>query len=143
MVDKVKPLKFETSVDGTQTDIYPTEADPTEDYLTGKGFSYENSDDHRSEKIGDLIAHIVPNFSLKPTFLANKEIEKIEYYNGATQTEINRRAIVEMTYDGNLDPTVEVWKIFDTADGTTVLKTFTITHTWVSNELTKSVEVTT
>lgn len=41
MVDKVKPLKLET---GGDFDYLPTEADPAEDYLTGFGFAFKNSD---------------------------------------------------------------------------------------------------
>lgn len=45
MVDKVKPLKFENPASGgTEADIYPTEADPTEDYLAPKGIALENND---------------------------------------------------------------------------------------------------
>lgn len=44
-IDKVKPLKFENPANGgTQIDVYPTEANPDQDYLTAKGFSFENSD---------------------------------------------------------------------------------------------------
>jgi len=45
-VDKVKPLKFEDTVSGTQFDMFPKEANPTEDYVAAKGFSFENSDNH-------------------------------------------------------------------------------------------------
>ena len=44
-IDKVKPLKYENPIDGTQLNIKPTETNPTEDYVTGKGFSFENNDD--------------------------------------------------------------------------------------------------
>jgi len=44
MVDKVKPLKFEKTPDGTEVDMLPTESDPTEDYSAVKGIAFENSD---------------------------------------------------------------------------------------------------
>ena len=45
MADKVKPLKIENAATGgTQTDGFPTEADPTQDYLAAKGIAFENSD---------------------------------------------------------------------------------------------------
>lgn len=45
MADKVKALKIESaSTGGTQSDPYPVEADPTQDYLAAKGISFENSD---------------------------------------------------------------------------------------------------
>jgi hypothetical protein len=50
MVDKVKPLVFESPLNGgTELDIYPTETDPTEDYLAAKGIAFENSDNLRIE----------------------------------------------------------------------------------------------
>jgi hypothetical protein len=42
MVDKIKPLCFEELADGNQVDHIPTEADPTEDYVSSKGISFEN-----------------------------------------------------------------------------------------------------
>jgi len=44
-VDKVKALKFENSVDGTEENNRPTQTDPSEDYLAAKGVAFENSDD--------------------------------------------------------------------------------------------------
>lgn len=43
-VDRVKPLKIETATDGTQTDPFPVEANPTQDYLASKGIAFENND---------------------------------------------------------------------------------------------------
>ena len=43
MVDRVKPLKLENTTDGTETNRFPTETDPTEDYLACKGLALENS----------------------------------------------------------------------------------------------------
>jgi hypothetical protein len=45
MVDKVKPLKIEDPTKGTETDPFPKETDPTEDYLASKGVALECSDD--------------------------------------------------------------------------------------------------
>jgi hypothetical protein len=47
MVDKVKPLKLESSVDGTEDDFNYTETDPTEDYIAAKGIAFENSNVRR------------------------------------------------------------------------------------------------
>ena len=44
MVDKVKPLKIEDATSGTEMDYAPVEADPSEDYLAGKGLALENND---------------------------------------------------------------------------------------------------
>lgn len=44
MVDKVKPLKIEEATGGTEINLFPTEADPTEDYVSVKGVALEASD---------------------------------------------------------------------------------------------------
>lgn len=45
MPDKIKPLKIETvSGGGTQNDMFPTEANPTQDYIATKGIAFENND---------------------------------------------------------------------------------------------------
>lgn len=44
MVDKIKPLKIETAIDGTESDPFPRESDPTEDYIATKGVAFENYD---------------------------------------------------------------------------------------------------
>lgn len=44
MIDKVRPLKIEKAGDGTEIDPFPTETDPSEDYLASKGIALENSD---------------------------------------------------------------------------------------------------
>jgi len=44
-VDKVKPLGLENPASGgTQTDPFPTELDPNEDYIAAKGVAFENAD---------------------------------------------------------------------------------------------------
>lgn len=44
-MDKVRPLKYESpSTGGTETDLYPTEVDPLEDYGSFKGVAFEGND---------------------------------------------------------------------------------------------------
>jgi hypothetical protein len=44
-MDKVKPLKIENSANGgTEVDPFPTEADPSEDYLAARGIAFEDND---------------------------------------------------------------------------------------------------
>jgi hypothetical protein len=143
MVDKVKPLKLEDTTSGGELNMLPHEADPSEDYVSVKGVAFENLDTHLAEKIGGVCKFTVPDCSQKPDFLANGEVNYVEFYESATQTTINRRVRVDMTYDGSLNPTTEVWKYYDPSDGTTVLRTITLTHTWSGVDLTKSTEVTT
>ena len=79
-----------------------------------------------------------PDRSEKPIFLANGELDYIEFFEGSTQTTPFRRYRVDMTYDGDLNPTTEVWSVYDPIDGTTVLRIWTYTHTWVTAEITKT-----
>ena len=45
MADKIKPLGMESpSLGGTETSPFPTELDPTEDYVAAKGVAFENND---------------------------------------------------------------------------------------------------
>jgi hypothetical protein len=44
MADKVKLLKLETAIDGSQNDVFPTEINPAQDYVAGKGIAFENND---------------------------------------------------------------------------------------------------
>lgn len=53
--DTVRALKFETPVEGgTQTDIYPTETDPSEDWTSAKGISFEESQTETMELSTDV-----------------------------------------------------------------------------------------
>lgn len=57
MVDKVKPLKIENpGTGGTQTDPFPVEVDPSQDFVAGKGFAFENNDDRIFDlsPVGDI-----------------------------------------------------------------------------------------
>jgi hypothetical protein len=45
VIDRVKPLKYENPTSGgTETDIFPTETNASEDYLVAKGIALENND---------------------------------------------------------------------------------------------------
>ena len=135
MVDKVKPLKYEDSTSGTEFDVLPTEANPLEDYLTGKGFSFEDSDDYLLEKVGGVIKLKTPTHSHKPIYTGDS-ISAYEFYETSTQTTINRRARADYTYSGD-NITTESIKIYDPSDGTTVLRTLTISYTYTGDNVTK------
>lgn len=143
MVDKVKPLKLENpALGGTDTDVYQTEANPTQDYLAAKGLAFENSDSYLAEKIGELLYLKSPDQSEKPTYNASGDLDYIEIFKSSTQTTGNRRAKITMAYDANKYPTSETWQIFDT-NGTSVLRTVTYTYTITASQLTNAVEATT
>lgn len=80
--------------------------------------------------------------SQKPTYNADGTLNYLEVFSSSTQVNANRTARIELTYT-NGNPTTEVVKLYSLADGTTVLKTITRTHTWSNNVLTNSTQVTT
>lgn len=130
MVDKTRPLKMESPTGGgTQLDMFPTEMDPNEDYAALKGIAFENSDSYRIEKIAKNLLCNFPDASAKVTYTVGGEIDYVEYFDGLVQTTPNRIIRVDIAYDGNLNPTTETWKYYDT-DGTTILRTITLTHSW-------------
>ncbi len=142
MVDKVKPLKFESAATGgTENDDVPTAVDPSEDYVATKGIAFEGLDTHLAEKIGGVLKFTCPDASQKVTY-SGVNVSNIEMFEGATQTTPNRRVRMDATYSGN-DLSTEAWKIYDPADGTTVLRTITLTHTYSSGNYESTSEVTT
>ncbi len=132
-MSKVKVLVAER--DGTEL-AYQEEASPSSDYAELKGIAFEGLTTHVMEKLGGVLRCAVPSFSHKPTYTSNN-LTAFEVFNGFTQTTINRIMRGDFTYTSN-NLTQEVWKIYDTSDGTTVLKTITINHTYVANDLTKT-----
>lgn len=75
MVDKVKPIKLESpSGGGTETDIFPTEVDPSEDYLAAKGLAVENND-------GLLIKAVNSNLGFLDPVLGEKELKTLKSIN--------------------------------------------------------------
>lgn len=142
MIDRVKPLKIENSATGgTQIDPYPTETNPLQDYIAVKGIAFENLDTFLIEKLGRTLSLQTPDDSQATTYLANGEVDYVEYYSSASQITTNRIAKVTIGYDGSLNPTSETWLIYNT-NGTTVLRTITLTHSFTGVDLTNTVQVT-
>ena len=135
MVDKVKPLKYESpSLGGTETDYIPTESDPNEDFVAAKGISFEGLDTYLFEKIGGVLKERFPLISFK--YDTNFNIAYYEIYKTATQTTGNRLVRSDLTYSGD-NVTSESLKIYSESDGTTVLRTITMTYTYSGDDLIK------
>ena len=140
-IDKVKPLKIEDTTDGSQLNFTPTETNPNEDYIATKGIAFENTDNYIAEKIGGILGFTIPDMSQKINY-SGFDITSVEFYNGPTQTTINRIGKVDITYTG-INPTQEELKVYDPSDGTTILRTITLTHTFSGIDITSTNEVTT
>lgn len=135
-VDRIKPLKIENpATGGVETDLFPTEANPLEDYLSIKGLTYEDLDTFRSEKLGRSLVEYFPNLYQNLTYSGN-EVTTVEFFNSATFINANRLARHELSYTSN-NLTSEILYIYDT-DGTTILRTYTWTHTYTTNNLTST-----
>jgi hypothetical protein len=132
MVDKVKPLKIENpATGGTNTDPFPTETSPTQDYIAAKGFAFENSDSFLLDKIGRMISGQMPDTWQQATYLANGDLDYLEFFNSSSFITANRIAKLTLAYT-SFNPTSATAVIYDT-DGTTVLRTVTDTFTITSN----------
>lgn len=136
MADKIKPLKIESAATGgTQNDGFPTETDPSQDYLATKGIAFENLDTFLIDKIGRTIIERFPDLYHNVTY-SSGDVSNIEFFNSATFITANRVARYDFTYtSGNI--TSEVLRIYDT-DGTTVLRTYTWAHTYSSGDFVSS-----
>ncbi len=130
MVDKVKPLCFEELTDGSQLDFIPTEADPTQDYGSLKGISFENLDNFLVDKIGRAIVELFPSLYQEAVYTSDT-LTALNFYNSSSFITANRIARYDLTYTSN-NLTSEVLSIYDT-NGTTVLRTYTWTHTYSSD----------
>ena len=77
MVDKVKPLKMETSLDGTQDDVNLTETDPKEDYIAAKGVAFENHNERRIDidESGDITFTDISNPTGRTLKLIQQDID--------------------------------------------------------------------
>jgi hypothetical protein len=141
-IDKVKALKIEEAIDGTEVNPFPVESDPSEDYLSSKGLSFENTDDYIAEKLARLIGFTTPDGSEKYTYNINELISTVEFYITSSQITANRKAKVDITYNVSQMPTTEVWSLYD-INGTTILRTITYTFTYTGDNITNVTEVTT
>jgi len=136
MADKIKPLKFENAATGgTQIDYLPTEAKPTEDYVSTKGLAFEGLDTFLTDKIGRALVEKFPDLHQKVTY-SSGDVSNIEFFNSASFITANRVARYDFTYTGT-NLTSEVLRIYDT-DGSTILRTYTWTHAYVSDDYDQS-----
>lgn len=136
MADRVKPLKIEnTATGGDETDAFPTETNPMEDYLAAKGLAFEDTDTFLLDKIGRTIVESFPDLYQSITYSSGIPTA-VDFYNSNSFINANRVARIDLTYTGD-NLTSEVLRIYDT-DGTTVLRTYTWTHTYSGSDLTSS-----
>lgn len=117
------------------------EVDPSLDFLAASGIAFEGLNTYLLQKLGRSILFRTPDDSQKITYLPSGDIDFVEFFSSATQIVANRIAKVTIGYTG-FDPTSETWLIYD-LDGTTILKTILLTHTYSGSDLTQTVQVTT
>ena len=128
MPDKVKALKIESSATGgTQNDPYPTEIDPSQDYLAAKGVAFLNLDNFLIDNIGRAIVAKFPDLYQNITYTSGVPTA-LEFFNSSSFITANRIARYDFTYTGDLLIT-EVLVIYD-ATGSAVLRTYTWTHNY-------------
>jgi len=127
-VDKVKALKIENPAGGgVNTDPFPTETDPSVDYLAAKGIAFENLDTFLVQKVGRALVNLFPDLYQKITYTGVLPTA-LEFFNSSSFVSANRVARYDFTYTGDL-LTLEVLVIYDST-GVSVLRTYTWTHTY-------------
>lgn len=135
-IDKVKPLKIENpATGGVQTDYYPTELNPAEDYASMKGICFADDSNFYTDKIGRAIAEFYPQTWQNVTY-SGGIITAVEYFNNASFISANRIARHELSYT-SYNLTGEILYIYDT-NGTSVLRTYTWIHVYSNNDLASS-----
>ena len=82
----------------------------------------------QQEHCADILDILPLTESAKPTY-TDDLLTKIVYYRSTTQTEVNRVGETDITYDSECLPVTQVTKLYDTTDGTVLLKTVTLTYT--------------
>lgn len=134
-IDRVKALKLETTIDGSVTDMTPRECNPVQDYLATKGVAFENLDTFLIDKVGRSIVELFPSLYQQVTYVTN-DPTIVEFFNSSSFITANRVARYDLSYT-SFNLTSEVLKIYDT-DGSTILRTYTWTHTYSSNDYVSS-----
>lgn len=140
MVRRVKPYATEDTILGSVDQSEMVEIDPNNVYLAAKGISFEASNSFLHHKLGRVILETYPDIYQSINYNANKTLNYIEYYNSASFITANRLARTDMTYTAALYPSTEITRIYDT-DGSTILKTHTISYTFSSGDMTQSSEL--
>jgi len=85
--------------------------------------------DYNCEYDLDFLDVYEPSGTSKNTFTSDL-LTKVVYYKNATQTLANRIGEQNITYNAGEQPTQSVTTIYDTTDGTILLKTITTTYTY-------------
>jgi hypothetical protein len=89
-MDNVKPLKLETSIDGSQNDEFQTEVNSLEDYITAKGFSFENLKTHYIDLKDNEIAF---------TDIVNGTLKISEIMGGGGLTANSHKALDQLVHN--------------------------------------------
>lgn len=130
-----KPLKIDSGGKKAQLD-------PATDTVAAQAIAFEGLSTFLAEKVGSILGFRKPDFSAASNFNSDGTLNFVEFFQGAVQTTPNRRMRVDMSYDGDLNPSTEIWRIYSPLDGTTILRTVTYTFTFSSGVLTNIVEAT-
>lgn len=81
-MDRVRPLKFESTVTGgSSNDYLPTETNPQQDFVACKGIALEDSATHTIEKTGNNAGYSDPDSGLK-TFKSLKSLDLTFFDSG-------------------------------------------------------------
>lgn len=139
IMSKIKPLKLS---DDNEDFALPKEVDPSDDHLSAKGLAFEDLEAYQLSKIERVILQNYPDGSVKYTY-TDDLVTLVEFFITASQFTANRIASITMAYDSEEKVTSETYRIYDSSDGTTVVRTVTRTYTYSGDEIESYTEVTT
>jgi hypothetical protein len=143
MVDLTKTFEhehgFTISEDGSETfKLVSGTAAPSGAAPTGSIYKRSNGEDWYKFIGGWGILN--SSTESQSVVYSGQDIDTLTVYKTASQITANRIAQVAVTYTGK-NPTQEVWTYYDPSDGTTVLQTSTLTHTFSGNNYTGTTRV--
>ena len=135
MVSKVKAILGERN----GAELEAEEIAVTSDYLASKGIAFEGLDTYLMEKVGRVLKTTEPDSSQKVTYLANGDVDFLEFFITSIQITSNRISKCAIDYVGD-NASGEIWNVFDN-DGTTILKTITRVYSYIGDDIQSSTEV--
>lgn len=98
-LDKVRPLKIETTPEGNQSDPFPTEVNPTADYIACKGIAFNDTDTEFIDTDGSGNIEFQDATQTTPITLTDLTLAPNFFFaeNTATQSTSSKTAVNALT----------------------------------------------
>ena len=81
-IQMVRPLKIENPAEGgSQTDLFPTEANPVQDYAALLGVAFGGDTGFTLAKIGRTISELMPDATYTMNYTTQGDLDYVEFFN--------------------------------------------------------------